>query len=91
MMLSDHLPFSVKLLKQFCDKSFKDPSFWTLMNVVLTGWPQHKKYVPLEVYPYFICQNDLSIQDDFFFLRAVSDHPNHDVSKKVHSSWRITT
>ena len=39
IVLTEYLPISSDSLRQFCDETAKDQSLQTLMQVVLTGWP----------------------------------------------------
>ena len=67
IVLSEHLPISSESLRQFRNETAKDQSLQILMQVVLTGWPEHKQLVPQEVQAYFISRDELSVQDGLLF------------------------
>ena len=89
MVLSQHLPFSVETLSQFRDETARDPSLQVLMRIVLMGWPEHKKDVPLETHPYFNSRDELSVQNGLLFKGErviIPVNLRQDVIQQIHHS-----
>ena len=47
VLLSEHLPIPGELMLQLHDETAKDTSLQILMQVIITGWPDNQKVVPL--------------------------------------------
>ena len=59
------------------------------MQVVLTGWPEHKQLLPQEAQAYFTSHDKLSVQDGLLFKNNWAIIPaslHHQIIHKIHSS-----
>jgi len=62
----DYLPISSSSLKEIQSSSEADETLQTLMDV-MSGWPDTKDTLPLEVGPYFHVRDELSVQKEWYF------------------------
>lgn len=65
--LTEHLPISSRRLKQIQEAMNKDATLQILKHHILSGWPNDKTKVLMEVRPYVKCHDELSIQDGILF------------------------
>lgn len=63
----DYLPISSSSLKEIQSSSEADETLQTLMDVIMSGWPDTKDTLPLEVGPYFHIRDELSVQNGMVF------------------------
>lgn len=63
----DYLPISSSSLKEIQSSSEADETLQTLMDVIMSGWPDTKDTLPLEVGPYFHVRDELSVQNGMVF------------------------
>ena len=58
------------------------------MQVVLTGWPEHKQLLPQEVQAYFTSCDEFSVQDGLLFKSdrvIISASLHQQIIQKIHS------
>ena len=89
IVLTEYLPISSDSLRQFCDETAKDQSLQTPMQVVLTGWPEHKWLLPQEAQAYFTGRGELLVQDGLLFKSnqvIILASLRHQIIQRIQSS-----
>ena len=56
-------PFKSSRLGEIRTKTHSDDTLNVLKQVIITGWPQDKYYLPHSLTPYFNYRDELSVQD----------------------------
>ena len=61
------LPISDPQLKEIQGETALDPTLQLLKKTIITGWPEQKNEVPLQLHQYFTIRDELSAQDGVIF------------------------
>ena len=56
-------PIKESRLKEIRDKTNGDETLQLLKNTIMHGWPDHKTLLPMSLTPYFVCRDELTVQD----------------------------
>ena len=65
--VAQFLPISDKRLTEIKLETEADATLQLLKETILQGWPDNKKHVPSQIFPYFSTRDELSIQDGQVF------------------------
>ena len=69
----DFLPISEPQLAEIQRETATDSVLQSLTQVILRGWPDQKETLPLELHPYYMVRDELTVQDGILFkgLRCI--------------------
>ena len=87
------LPISEVRLQEIRNETQEDEQLQVLKSVILQGWPQERKDVPLQATPYFSMRDEMSVQDGLIYRgereSCDSQHPakKHERDDSCNTSW----
>ena len=87
--MADDVPLDNSLTRRIVQTSQTDEELLTVMDVVRSGWPDHRSEVPISARAYFNCRAELTVHDGALFKGQCIVVPTSlraDMLKKLHSS-----
>lgn len=65
--MAKFLPITDYRLEQIKEETERDETLQKLKQTVLNGWPDSRDSLPVELYPYFNCRDEISVQNGLIF------------------------
>ena len=85
----NYLPISDERINEIRAETRKDQSLQRLSEIILTGWPEEKKFAPELTHSYFDMRDELTLQDGLTFKANAVVIPKSlraDMKARIHSS-----
>ena len=87
--MTSFLPISSEKVKDIQLATDEDESLQMLKQIIIQGWPQERKNLPIQVTPYFSIRDELTVQDGLIFKGqriVVPIKLRKEMKTKIHSS-----